>query len=561
MVGVNGHPMAQARRRANKRNADEPAATSPVDDDSGPRDDDVLARWLAEKLPPVLWQNRAWFSVGAVLVFAAALRWYRLGVESIWLDEAFTLYNTETLKDAWAFSKKDVHPPGYYFLFAIWRGLAGTSEAAIRALSALWGVVAVAATYGVGRRLGGHRVGLYAAALLALSHFAILQSQNARSYAMLAATAALSMHAYLLLDEKRTWRNAVYYVASTLLLLHVHFTAVFVVMVQGAHRVVVLWPQRDRSSWQWWGGSLGAVGLLFLPWALVLWQQTRRVAQDGFWVPEPAWNHVMDTLHVFAGSKTYVVALAVIQDTHGVIFPLAILLIVNAMVASRLGGINAAVNPNHTAGDHPYPLGRVLLMVGWALVPVLAVYLLSKWMTPIYLHRILIVSLPAFLVLVGWGLARISLRWARWALLLLLVVPTVSPLQAYYADDQREQWREAVALVEERAAPGALVVMHGGSGWMMYDYYGSRNDVDVHRAWVLDEAGLELLRGKLANADDVWFVLNRQKPEIFSFMAEEVAQTHRFEPLGANQDPGEDLFGYAARFIEISVFQAQRPQS
>ncbi len=53
----------------------------------------------------------------------------------------------------------DIHPPLYYWLLAGWVRLFGSSEVAVRSLSALLGVVLVALTYVLGRLLAGRWVG------------------------------------------------------------------------------------------------------------------------------------------------------------------------------------------------------------------------------------------------------------------------------------------------------------------------------------------------------------------------------------------------------------------
>jgi uncharacterized membrane protein len=66
-------------------------------------------------------------------------------------------------------AQQDVHPPLYFALLHFWMVGTGSSEAAVRALSALWGVLGVAALIALGTRLGGRAVGLVAGALASAS--------------------------------------------------------------------------------------------------------------------------------------------------------------------------------------------------------------------------------------------------------------------------------------------------------------------------------------------------------------------------------------------------------
>jgi len=102
--------------------------------------------------------NRWGFGLWVTLL-AAAVRLYGLGVQSLWLDEAFShLFATLPLDMAWQAMIVDaVHPPLYYLLmrldYLLMRlvvALVGGSEFALRFPSALAGVLTVALLYRAG---------------------------------------------------------------------------------------------------------------------------------------------------------------------------------------------------------------------------------------------------------------------------------------------------------------------------------------------------------------------------------------------------------------------------
>src|SRR5579859_4149721 len=72
----------------------------------------------------------------------------------------------------------------YYLILRPWLHL-GNSEVVVRGLSALFGIATIPVLYFLGSRLFNQRVGLLAAALLAVHAFHIRWSQEARSYALL----------------------------------------------------------------------------------------------------------------------------------------------------------------------------------------------------------------------------------------------------------------------------------------------------------------------------------------------------------------------------------------
>jgi mannosyltransferase len=133
--------------------------------------------------------NAVWLAAATgVTLLAAALRVYRIDWQSVWVDEIYSLIVTDPsrpLEEFWERVLADVHPPLYYVLLRVWSAAFGQTELAVRALSALFGLLTVIAAYVVFRPvlppLG--RLGLML--LIAVSPAAIQYSQEARSYALL----------------------------------------------------------------------------------------------------------------------------------------------------------------------------------------------------------------------------------------------------------------------------------------------------------------------------------------------------------------------------------------
>jgi hypothetical protein len=147
----------------------------------------VLTAARADRVLPVL-----------IVLLAAVVRIHWIDHQSLWNDEGNTLRLIErTIPDLLSAATRDIHPPGYYLVLKAWAALTGDSEFALRAFSALAGVVTVAAVYALGRALFMPGVGMVAAFLTALHGFSVYYGQEARMYALVALLAALSMWAYV----------------------------------------------------------------------------------------------------------------------------------------------------------------------------------------------------------------------------------------------------------------------------------------------------------------------------------------------------------------------------
>src|SRR4051812_35724719 len=133
--------------------------------------------------------------VGALAVGAVALRFWGLGGQSYWYDEAITV---DLVHGSFGHMLAGVHdheatPPLYFALAWVWAHVFGESEAGLRSLSAVFGVLTVPVAYLIGRVVGGRRTALIVAAFTALSPALIWYSQEARSYALMVLLCALAL--------------------------------------------------------------------------------------------------------------------------------------------------------------------------------------------------------------------------------------------------------------------------------------------------------------------------------------------------------------------------------
>ena len=132
-------------------------------------------------LKPVYLRSAALLS----LLLAFGLRLYRLGYQSIWWDEGYSIgISSKSLSDIVSTTATDIHPPFYYWLLHFWLPIVGKSEFSARFLSLVFGVLIVALAYRLGLRLLGHNGAFLVAFLTAISPFLITYSQETRMYTL-----------------------------------------------------------------------------------------------------------------------------------------------------------------------------------------------------------------------------------------------------------------------------------------------------------------------------------------------------------------------------------------
>jgi 4-amino-4-deoxy-L-arabinose transferase-like glycosyltransferase len=387
-----------------------------------------------------------------LVILAAALRLPTLAEQSFWHDEAVTVGRVlqpslgGTLRvDA----ASEATPPVYYVLAWVWTRLFGTTEFAVRSLSAVCGIALVPVLYAAGRRLLGARAGMIAAALAAVSPFLVWYSQEARAYALLALLAGLSLLCLARALERPTRGRLASWAIVAALALATHYFAVFLVVPEALLLLVAT------------AGSLGAriaavagvglAGAALLPLAL----HQARVHPD-------AWIGRIP-LETRLGST----AKALVAGPSGSPSPL-----LYVAGAASLGVALVLLAVRSTYGERrraavPLALGGAALGIPLALTAVGVDYFFPRNLAPALAVLLLV---PA----AGFALARAGPIGTGAAVVLCTV--NVAAAVAVSVDHklQRPDWRGAAAAVGPGRAERALVVPFIGDDPMAYYLPGTK---------------------------------------------------------------------------------------
>lgn len=132
------------------------------------------------------------WAIAVVTLVGTVVRFYRLGDQPLWLDEAITAFHVSLPWNVLWGTPLGAHPPIYYSIAKI-ASFFGDSEGTLRFFSAAAGSATVPIVYLIGRRCGGPYFGIAAAAALALSGIHLEYSQEARSYALVTFFFALAV--------------------------------------------------------------------------------------------------------------------------------------------------------------------------------------------------------------------------------------------------------------------------------------------------------------------------------------------------------------------------------
>lgn len=209
-------------------------------------------------------ESPAWLPVAAIVVLGALLRLVTLGDQSLWFDEAATweLMRLPLHEMLSALPHRESNPPLFYVLEWLTTRAFGDSEFALRLLSAIAGTALIAVAHALGRIVGGARVALAAAALIAVNPLLVWFSQEARSYELVALLSALSLLLFLrALDDDRP-RLLAWWALLSALALASHYFACFVLAPQ---IVWLVWRHPRRRAVLAATGGIALVALALLP--------------------------------------------------------------------------------------------------------------------------------------------------------------------------------------------------------------------------------------------------------------------------------------------------------
>jgi len=417
------------------------SATSPVPSDSARR-----AHWIALLL---------------LLATGTAVRFLFLARKPFWFDECFSV---EVARISWGnflhlLWWREANMSLYYVLLRIWLSFSrysGQSEFFIRSLSVVIAAATLPAIYWVARQLYDRRVALIAAALFAFNGYSVRYAQEARSYALFLLLVTVStgfLIAFLREPGRRNWLG---YVIVSILAVYAHFYALLLLAAQW---LALRWLGGDGLPSHQAGASVSAqlrrawiaIGLAVLP-LLVF------VAKTGAgpirWIQRPGLRDVLEFYEHLAGGSNW------------------------ALFAVCAAASIAAAAPQGrklwARGQH-WEVWRSQFLLIWLFFPVALTVLLS-FARPIFLGRYMIFCLPALLILVAAGVARLRQSWLLAAALvgiLLLCAQGVFFVYDHDFDDERDACGAATDFILDHTQPGDAVVFHIAGTRIPYEFFRS----------------------------------------------------------------------------------------
>ncbi len=454
----------------------------------------VRSRWL-----PVI-----------VLLLAFALRVYKLGDQNVWWDEAFSVWVARhDLGTLTTVAAGDTHPPLYYWLLNPWMALTGPSEFAIRFPSLVYGVMAVALVYRLGRCLASDLqpstfvfrpsssviVGTLAALLLTVSRFHVWWSQEIRMYSLATMWGVASSLAFLMALRTRITRWWIAYVMTAIAGMYSLYLFAFVLAAQN---VFILWwwiwrlrnrLPVTRHQISGWIGVMVTVVLAVLPWLAYTLPRLKSWSAASTFSP-------LTYLQLYATVLT--LGITTFVERYWWVHLLVLGVIVVGLVASR--------KPQYPIPNTQYEPGVLHLASCILLVPALGVFVLltlpqGLFYRPPLEARYQLLSVPALTLLLAGSIAALG-QWRKIAGIVAgvaILSLSLWVLPGYYGGRHlRDDFQTMTRAIAAYAEPGDALLLVSGDRFPLFQF---RYDALPDRAQLPDVTTLSVVKVTLQDVE------------------------------------------------------------
>jgi mannosyltransferase len=385
-----------------------------------------------------------------ITILAAALRFYKLGAWSFWIDEIFTINhavrhfgNIGLLLDHIPPARNWV--PMSVILTAQVLNLLGINEWSARLVSVVIGVFTIPMLYFPLRKIFGNQVMLIALLLLAISPWHIFWSQNARFYTSLLLLSTLALFAFFyIIEHDRPVFLLLFYVL--LYLASSERLTVFLIVPVIFGYIFSLWVLPIEKPK---GLNRKTVLLSVLPLILFALHEVCRSAFLGS-------SLTISILDTFSGQPNT----TPLRLTLSIIYRIS----VPVFILGLFGGIYT-ITTKQRAG---------LFVFISATLPVLLLIVLSMFMFTV--DRYIFITLLPWLILCAMAVKELFFQAKRFAVLLpfgvlmIFLFSSMSDIYLYYQfqNGNRPNWKDAYGYVERNIESGDIVYT---TGFQLGEYY------------------------------------------------------------------------------------------
>lgn len=385
-----------------------------------------------------------------IIALGAFLRIYNLGKQSIWFDEARAYSRAnKSVYSLWVNQKNESNPPLYDIIFHFYlKFITQKEEFQIRFLAALFGVASIPIIFIAGRHLFNSNTGLVSSLLLSLSPYHIYYSQDAKMYSLLF---LLSLCSFIILylclerDKKKYW---ITYGLVSIFIIYCHNYGIFIFFSQ--FLIFLLLYLRKNRGLNYKKYFLCSLIVLFLSLYRIRVLFYQYLLDFNPWIPPLQLKDIIQTFCNFILLSPNIEVNALIKQSFLLVIPIYTFIFLFALFfknnGERIAKIHFASSVNLI-----YTLGHILF-------PLLLVFLISL-KKPIYVAgRYDIVFFAPFLLIVSFGLNKVTHLIHRYSLLSGIILSLAFSLHSYYFEYYKSNDRKVEEYIHENSKKNDILV-------------------------------------------------------------------------------------------------------
>lgn len=444
-----------------------------------------------------------------IVILGFILRLYHLGTSSLSAGEILTVLRARFSLNELVTTLK-VHPPLYfYIILRPWVQIFGDSEFAIRFPSLIFSVLSIIFIFKLAKELFNEKVGLISAFLLSIWPYSINYAQEARPYAIVWSLGILSFLFFLKFIKDNKIRSLSLYIITITISIYTEYLGFIFIILQNI--LFFSFFNNKKQSKRWLLGQL-AIILLYLPWiknflfiailSKIVPFYPKRTNYFGFLI----WLFLCVTGH-------WEKPISLIE-----IF-LYCFLIISAVVWFK--------NIKNKKNILDFSQSDCLLF-SWMVVPIIILYLIEIYFTPILTTRYLGLIYIPLIILFSKAISKYNIR-IKSTIFFLLFSISLSLLYPYYKHNLKyngQDWKGLFEQLRQKAGNNDLIVCVRVG--FVKDYYGKAIEAKSIGRKEFDEIDIDKL-----NYDSIFFVYTLHKfheykiPELKRYKLDEHIRKYR----------------------------------
>jgi 4-amino-4-deoxy-L-arabinose transferase-like glycosyltransferase len=419
----------------------------------------------------------------AITLIGAFLRFYNLGFNSLWLDEASTYtLSVGSIPQIWeATTAGEFNPPLFYWVEHIMLAF-GNNEITLRFIPALLGVLTIPLVYLAGKEFFDRNVGIIAAAAFTFSPFLIFYSQEARAYSMMLFFVTFAMVFYFKALKTNDVKNWALFGVLSALAFWSHFYAMVVIaaLVLYALGMQIQKLQEDIRNLKPLALAIVVFTLICLPLIIITIQLFAKRSASAPTFGIQGLGIIIETFKQISGFSEIAMYVLVLLFIAG---------IVQAFLIDKNKGI----------------------FLVWVTVLTFVISYFLSFRIPMVPRYLLFLNIVFFIgIAISYKIfyTLINNRAVVYSFIAFLLILSAPFLINYYSGYSKDDWRGFSGIMQKTTNPGDFVVLVPGYISQPFNYYYSNTTDGTFEFSAYTAKDLDVINAqKKNNSTAVYFIV------------------------------------------------------